>query len=326
MSEGRALWELARPRLLPYVVLLPFVGWAWAHWDRALPARGVAALLGVLVAWALLHAGTLWLNASVDRDEGEVLLGRAVEPPPRTAAWGYVALVAAVSIAAWSHPGAGLACLGCAVLSVAYSHPRVLLKGHPLGGPAVNVVGYGILSPLAGWLVVGVDPNPRTVVVWGLAQLGILGPYFAAQAFQQHEDAARGYRTLVVTHGPRTTLQVARACLGVAFAAGLLLAAVGWIPRSCLIGVVGWWAVDRWMVRWAQQPGGGGGRWARGFTKRMAYAVILGISLAFAEYAHQSLHGRPVAGLGTASGFPSDRPRLPPSVLRGLDLDRDRTR
>ncbi len=322
MSFGRSLWILARPRLLPFVVLLPFMGWAWAHWDRALPASAEGALLGVLVAWALLHAGTLWLNAAVDRDEGEVLLGRPVEPPRGTAAAGYVALALAVIVAGAAHLGAGVACALAAVLSVAYSHPRVLWKAHPVGGPFVNVVGYGILSPLAGWLAVEVAPNSRTIVVWALAQMGILGPYFAAQAFQQDEDVARGYRTLVATHGPRVVLLAARACLGVAFFGGLLLALAGWIPRACLLGAAGWLWIDRWLARWANQPGGGHAGWARGFAVRMLTAVLLGIALAFAEYAHQSLSGRPVAGLGTVAGYPEDRPRLPAAQLRMLDHTR----
>ncbi|MCA9571391.1 MAG: hypothetical protein KC656_26310, partial [Myxococcales bacterium] len=64
------LWTLARPRLMPFVVGLVVLGYAWAHWDRALVVRGGRELLVVCVAWALLHAGTLWLNAALDRDEG----------------------------------------------------------------------------------------------------------------------------------------------------------------------------------------------------------------------------------------------------------------
>lgn len=319
MSAAARLVALARPRLMPFVMLLPLMGWAWAHWDRALAARGVLELAAVMGAWGWLHAGTMWLNAAVDRDEGEVLLGRAVEPPPGTAAWGYAGLVVAVGGAAAIGGGVGAVCAMCAALSILYSHPQTLWKSHPLGGPFVNVLGYGVLSPLAGWLVVGVSGNPRTVVVWGLAQVGILAAYYAAQAFQQEEDQARGYRTLVATHGPATVLRVARACLAVGFLSGLVLAMVGWIPRMCLLGVVGWWVVDRWIARWAQEPGGGDGRWAAGFANRMAFALILGISLAFAEYAHQSLTGKPVAGLGTASGIPVDRPILPPNVLRAID-------
>ncbi|MEO0603173.1 MAG: hypothetical protein AAF211_17170, partial [Myxococcota bacterium] len=184
MSSLRAWWALSRPRLAPFVVLLPFLGWAYAHWDRALPTQNAGAFLGVAVAWWWLHAGTLWLNAAVDRDEGEVLMGESVPVPPHTAWLGYVGLAVSVGLAALAHPVAGVAAAISALMAVLYSHPATLWKAHPVGGPFVNWFGYGILSPLAGWATADVAINPRTVVLWALGSVGVLGAYFAAQAFQ----------------------------------------------------------------------------------------------------------------------------------------------
>ena len=50
----------------------------------------------------------------------------------------------------------------------------------------------------------------RTVVVWLCGGSGVLGCYFAVQAFQADEDRARGYRTLVATHGPKAVLLAGR--------------------------------------------------------------------------------------------------------------------
>ncbi len=306
MSTAAALWRLARPRLLPFVLFLPLIGFGWAHWDRALPLRGERALPFVLAAWALLQAGTLWLNAALDRDTGEVLLGRAVPAPPGVQFWGYAALLAAVALGAAAGPVAGAAVAVCALLSVLYSHPRTAWKGQPLLGPLVNWIGYGLLSPLAGWAVVGVGPDVRSVIAWLLGSLGVLGCYFAAQAFQGDEDARRGYRTLVVTHGPRGTLTAARLCLGVGFLGGTVLAAVGWLPRVCLAAwPLGLW-VDHWLRRWADQPGGGGERWARGLALRLLLGAVLAIGLAYVDYFWAIAEGRPVAGLGTAAGHPPD--------------------
>ncbi|MEN0061903.1 MAG: UbiA family prenyltransferase [Myxococcota bacterium] len=318
----RAWWLLSRPKLAPFVMLLPFLGWAYAHWDRALPTQHPGAFLAVASAWWWLHAGTLWLNAAVDRDEGEVLMGEAVPPPPFTAALGYAGLATSVAIAAFANPISGLAAALCAVLAVLYSHPATLWKAHPIGGPFVNWFGYGILSPLAGWAVADVALNPRTVVLWALGSFGVLGAYFAAQAFQGEEDRARGYRTLVVTHGPRTTLLAARACLAIGFVGGVALAAIGWIPRICLLAVGGWVLADRFFQQWLAQPDGGDESWARGFANRLLLALVLGVTLAFGQYVVDSLAGRPVAGLGTAGGHPPDRPRLPPAQMRFWDQAR----
>jgi 1,4-dihydroxy-2-naphthoate octaprenyltransferase len=316
----RALWVLSRPRLLPYVLVLVAVGGAWAHWDRALTLRNSGALMGVMFAWALLHAGTLWLNAAVDRDDGEVLFGEAIEPPPGVASWGYVALIAAVVVATVAHPTSGLACAACAVMAVGYSHPRLLWKGHPIAGPAINIVGYGLLSPLAGWSVVEVTVNPRTLLVWMVGAAGVLGTYFAAQAFQGEEDAARGYRTLVVTHGPTVTIRTARYLIVGTAVVGMALAIVGWFPRICLLGLPLVWNIDRWMRRWSAEPNGGTEAWARGTAKRLLWMGAAGLLLATVEYVRASFAGEAVAGLGTHAGHPTDRPRLPPAQMRMWEL------
>jgi hypothetical protein len=62
-----ALAVLARPWGLPWVLMLPLVGYGFAHWNAALEARAVTDLAVAITAWALLHCGTMWLNAALDR-------------------------------------------------------------------------------------------------------------------------------------------------------------------------------------------------------------------------------------------------------------------
>lgn len=316
-----ALFTLIRPRFAPLVLLLPLFGWAWAHWDRALAMRGEVGLLWVLAAWFMLHCGTMWLNAALDRDAGEVLYGRAVPPPPYASAAGWTALLLAVPLGFMAGLGPGIAVTAGAALAALYSHPRIAWKGHAWGGPFVNVVGYGLLSPYAGWAVVGVPANPRTLVAWSLFAVGILAPYFAAQAFQGAEDAARGYRTAVVVWGPRRTLQFGRAAIGFCLWGGIVLAALGWVPRVCLVAIPLWWWVDRLLVAWSAQPDGGDARWAGRFGGRVLVSVVLVIAVCLADYVRASLAQEPVAGLGTVAGHPADRPRLPPSAMRRWEFE-----
>jgi 4-hydroxybenzoate polyprenyltransferase len=300
----RSLWLLARPRLLPFVLLLPVLGFGWAHWDRALDLRGAPALVAVLAAWTLLQAGTLWLNAALDRDQGEVLLGNAVPVPPGVVPCAYGGLMLGVGLAFLAARLAAVAAVLCGLLAVLYSHPRTVWKGRPVLGPLVNGVGYGLLSPLAGWAVVGVRTDARSVVVWLLGALAVLGCYFAAQAFQGEEDRARGYQTLVVTHGPRAAVLAGRLCIDIAMLGGAVLAVAGWLPRVLLAAVpLGWW-IDRWLRRWAARPDGGDERWARGLAWRMLVAALVCIALAYIDYALASLAREPAAGLGTARGHP----------------------
>lgn len=323
--SSRVLVALARPRLLPFVVLLPLVGYGWAHWDRALTPQGGWDLPWVLAAWVLLHAGTLWLNAAADRDEGEVLLGRAVPVPDGIEAYAYAALAACAVLGWIADPVAGVAASLCAVLAVLYSHPATLWKGHPVLGPVVNGAGYGLLSTLAGFAVVDVGPTARSVAVWLLGMLGILGCYFAAQAFQEDEDRERGYRTLVVTHGPRGAVLAGRICIGAGFLAAVALAVAGWFPRVTLLAApLGLW-VDAWFVRWLAEPGGGGEVWARGMANRLFVAGLVVLVLVLGTYGDQVRRGVPVAGLATVAGHPHDRPLLPPRALRQWEM-RERIR
>lgn len=277
-----ALWSLSRPRMLPFVLLLPLLGAGWAHWEHRLDLVGLPRLGAVLGAWALLHAGTLWGNAALDRDGADVLFGRAVPVPAAAGPLGVGALLLAVGLAALAGPLAGAAAAGAALLSLLYSHPATAWKGHPLAGPLVNAAGYGLLSPLAGWATVQVPASPVTLAAWPLLAVGLLAPTFAAQAFQGREDAARGYRTLVVTHGPGACLRAARASLLLALAWGCGLAALGAVPRLCLLGAPAWLLTVRWLGRRARDADQGPSL-AQGLVLRMVAATAVTVLLAWLD-------------------------------------------
>ena len=315
-----ALVALARPAGVWAPTLLPLLGYGWAHWDRAVPAWRPEALAPLLLAWLLLNVGTLWLNAARDRDRGDVLFGRPVVVPPIAAPAGFAALAAAVALAAVAAPLAGVVAAIAALLAVLYSHPATAWKGHPFLGPTVNVVGYGVLSPIAGAALLPAPPTPRALLVLAATALTALGATFAAQAFQADEDRARGDRTLVATHGPGVTLAAARACFAGAAAvlAGLVIA--GWLPLALAPGLLGAVVVDRHLARWAHRRDGGSERDARGLAWRGLAVLAALLALAGASHLVAALADRPVAGLATRAGHPPDRVPERPSILLVRDL------
>lgn len=315
----RAWITLSRPRGSWLVAAIPLLGWGFAHWDRAVLIWRPGDAAVVAAAWVVLHVGTLWLNAARDRDTGDVLFGGTAPPPPGTARLGLIALALALFLAVLAGPAPALCAAGCVALAVLYSHPRTAWKGHPVLGPVVNVVGYGVLSPLAGWLLVPAPPTARGLTTLGAFALAILGATFAAQAFQEHEDRARGDHTLVVTHGPRATLRAARLALTLAGVGGLTLAALGWFPRSVLLAAPAVLASDVWMARWSRAPDGGTARDAHVMVLLGITGLLLAVGGATVDYTHDVFADRPVAGLGTAAGHPPDRARHPPTVLIPLD-------
>lgn len=317
------LVKLARPAGAWIPPLLPLVGYGWAHWERALPAWRPEAIGWLVLSWVALNAATLWLNAALDQDRGEVLFGSAVEVPPLTVPAAGLGFAAAIALALGAGVSSALISAACVALSVLYSHPRTAWKANPVLGPVVNVVGYGVLSPLAGFVVVGGAPTTRGAMMLALLALTSLGWTFAAQAFQQAEDRARGDRTLVVTHGPAVALGAARVCFAAVGLTTLGLTAVGWLPAGLWLAAPAVALVDLHLAVWARLPDGGTEAWAR----RQAWLGLLFGALcitgAALSYVTDSLSSRPVAGLGTAHGYPRDRLLLPPAQLRPLDA-RDR--
>jgi 1,4-dihydroxy-2-naphthoate octaprenyltransferase len=286
------------------------MGYGMALWGYAMMPWRPGALLGVLAAWALLSAGTLWLNAALDGEEGGAVFALRAERPAGLQRWGTAALAAAVLVASWSDRRAGVACGICAALAVLYSHPRTAWKGHPVLGPLVNVVGYGVLSPLAGWFVAEVPMDPRTAAAFASLALSVLGSTFAAQAFQREDDARRRYRTLVVTHGPAACLRAAHGLMRASVALVAALMVAGYYPRLCLLGLPAFWLADRWMVRWRGKPGGGAPSDAVGLLVRMLLGAVILIVLAYTDLVHALLTGDdPPGGAGTAAGRTPEIPR-----------------
>ncbi len=280
----RALWRLSRPRLALWMLGIILFGYAFAHWDQLLVAQGPIELALLLASWTLGNAGTMWLNAALDREESSAVFASSTPIPRHVDRAGYAALAAAVGLAATTNWLATACVGGCSALAILYSHPRSAWKGHPILGPLVNVVGYGILSPLAGWSLAGVPVSTRAAVTFGLWSLWILGAYFSAQAFQETDDRRRGYRTLVVTQGPAATLRVARWCMNGAIVGTLLLTLAGVYPRLTLLAYPSFLLADRWMARWQREPNGGSPDWATGLFVRMLSGGLLLFGLAYVDY------------------------------------------
>ncbi len=279
-----ALWRLSRPRLVLWMLGIVLFGYAFAHWDQLLVAEAPVDLALLLAAWTLGNAGTMWLNAALDREESSAVFAREAPIPAAVHVAGYVALSGSVALAVTTNWIATGCVAGCALLAILYSHPRTAWKGHAVLGPTVNVVGYGILSPLAGWSLAGAPMSTRAGLTFALWSVWLLGAYFSAQAFQQGDDRRRGYRTLVVTHGPAATLRAARWCMNGAIAATLAITLAGVFPRLTLLAYPSFLIADRWMVRWQQQPAGGSPEWAAGLFIRMLGGGMFVFALAYVDY------------------------------------------
>jgi len=245
----------------------------------ALLARGLAlppgaALLGWAVFVVLLNGGTLAINSAFDRDEGDIGYLRQPPPPPRFLAQGAGLMLAASlglgfllpPLFAWSNAA-------CVAMAVLYSVPPVRLKARAGWDLFINCLGFGLLTPLAGWGLTGRPlAGGMLAVAAGFAFLfGALYP--TTQIYQVDEDRARGDRTLVIVLGEGASLGLAAL---LALGAHLLFAWGAWhlgrpglrqawslgLSLAVWLGVLlPWWA--RWR-RWTPERHQAGMYWCLG--------------------------------------------------------------
>lgn len=165
-----------------------------------------------LVLWVVfLNGGTLAINSAFDRDEGDIAyLRRPPPPPPHLFLWGLGLMVLGLVMGlALLSPAFSAVYALCLILSLLYSVPPWRLKAVAGADWAINMLGFGTLTPLAGWLATG-----REVTAWGWLLMAGFGPLFAAlypltQLYQAGEDRARGDRTLALMLGTRPSLWIA---------------------------------------------------------------------------------------------------------------------
>lgn len=249
------------PRILPYLLHLRPLEWPimTAHFllgallaaGWRLPFR--ATLLGWLVFVVLLNGGTLAINSAFDQDEGDIgYLKAPPKPPEHLLAFSGLLLAASAGLG-WLMPRPFFWInLACTAMSVLYSVPPVRLKARAGWDLLINCVGFGLLTPLAGWALTGRPFSPGIVALAvGFAFL-FATLYPMTQIYQVAEDRSRGDRTLVIRVGVGPSLGLALGTMVLAhvwFAWGALLLRRS--PLGLLPSAAAWLLVlVPWMVRW----------------------------------------------------------------------------
>ena len=213
----------------------------------------LAVALGLWVV--CLNGGTLAINSAFDRDSGDIGYLDAPPPVPRGLLWFGLGLMALGQVGALLlSSGFAVAYAICFALSVLYSVPPLRFKAVAGVDWIINMVGFGSLTPYAGWAATGLPLTPVGALV-----LFAFCPLFAAlypltQLYQFDEDRARGDRTLALMLGMRASLSVAIAASGVAFACFAVAATLARVPTGRAIPLVaaglGWLALlTRWRAR-----------------------------------------------------------------------------
>jgi 4-hydroxybenzoate polyprenyltransferase len=231
------------------VAIFPmYVGWVLAQGPvsaRHLFVDQLGIVLGLVVIGPLLGTFTLLINTYYDMDTTDlanprkqyvtVLEDLVDRESVRYAAWGFAGLglllaafvsanlvryrVPVAGLSAWLGGGVFLLLIAlAAVLSFAYSHPSIRLKGVP-----------GMDLPLAGWsLLAPVEAFPS----WYLlsAALFVGAAYAPTTASDVEADQAYGIRTMAVALGRAASMRVGFVMLVAAVALLFLGNSQAWFP------------------------------------------------------------------------------------------------
>jgi len=230
------------------VAIFPmYVGWVLAQpaGGRHLFIDDLGIVLAFVVIGPLLGTFTLLLNTYYDMGTTDRVNPRkqyvaAIEDvidreTVLYATWGFGALglllAAFVAANLVRDPAFFVLMALSAALSVAYSHPAIRWKGVAGLDLLANVLGFGVICPLAGWTLlrpIGEFP------AWYLVSVALFvgAAYAPTTASDYASDKAYGIRTLAVALGPERTMVLGLAQL----AAAVALLAVGgiaaWFPFS----------------------------------------------------------------------------------------------
>jgi 4-hydroxybenzoate polyprenyltransferase len=240
------------------VAMYPFyIGWVIGTWSASRPGVDLASgarmipdpdgFFGLIIVGPLITSSTILYNAYYDlmhdrlnpRKKYLVLFEGYVQPRTvrdASIALALFGLILAVQLSYLMF----LLCGAMVLLSVLYSHPGTRLKAVPGLDLSVNVIGIGILCPLAGYVLAASRATSAeaelawavTFPLWYLIAIALIigGIYAPTVAADFHADEASRLRTMAVALGVRGALATGLVLLAAGDALLLLGGLLVWPP------------------------------------------------------------------------------------------------
>ncbi|UJR11369.1 hypothetical protein I4U23_015549 [Adineta vaga] len=205
-------------------------------------ANGNIFTWNVLIEFIILHVflygGVNALNDYYDRDEQGPIGGLEKPPPVNGHSLFYLAwlwkLIGIYLSMKYTSVKFVFAAFVCIFMSIAYSHPKIRLKGNPLCSILIVISLQGFLTYYFGTIVDTSNISKMSSFKFWMGAYVIvlmtLGTYPLSQVYQIEQDRLQGDRTLAILLGVEKTFQFSCICL---FISGLVI--------SILIGYYYYW-------------------------------------------------------------------------------------
>ncbi|CAF1619048.1 unnamed protein product, partial [Adineta ricciae] len=175
-----------------------------------------------VILHVFVYGGVYALNDYYDRDEQGPIGG--LENPPAMRgdtlfylAWAWKLIGLTLSIFYSASTQFIVSCFLDVLMSVAYSHPKIRLKGSPFGSVLLVIFLQGFLTYYLGTILNNSNLNGISLVKFWLGAFVIiflvLGTYPLTQVYQIEQDKRQGDCTLAIVFGIEKTFQFASLCL-----------------------------------------------------------------------------------------------------------------
>ena len=179
-------------------------------------------LIQFVALHVFLYGGVFALNDYYDRYE-QGPIGGLQNPPPVKGhslfylAWLWKLIGLYLSVIYSSSVNFVLSYVLCVLMSVAYSHPKIRLKGHPFRSTLTAVLLQGFLMYYCGTILGNGNISRLSSVKFWMGALVVilltLGSYPLTQIYQIEQDTRQGDQTLAIYLGVEKTFQFASVCL-----------------------------------------------------------------------------------------------------------------
>jgi 1,4-dihydroxy-2-naphthoate octaprenyltransferase len=163
-------------------------------------------IFGAFIWVILLNSGCFAYNTYYDKDEGSIVW---LENPPRITKnlllFSVVLMLLGQLLSFLINPYFVIIYFIFFVLSISYSHPVIRFKSRPILGLLTNIIGYGVLTVLAGWIISERISSTRIFLMLILTSLSVVLAYTLHLLRHRKEDEKRGYTTFVMVLGRDNT-------------------------------------------------------------------------------------------------------------------------